>query len=70
MKTTMAIDQYGNVQHDLGKYPRKVLLERLGRKHASKVYRDRPDGSTVHVGYVIACRWFDVFNVERWERKA
>ena len=66
MKTTMAIDQYGTTYHDLGQHPRKVLLERLGRKHASKMYRDA-SGKTRHVGYVIGGLWLTVLTVSPWK---
>ena len=66
--TYMARDQWGNTEHDLGPHPRKALLERLGRKSASRMFRDRPDGTTNHVGYVIAGRWFTLYRVEPFER--
>lgn len=70
MTFTMGIDQYGQHFDDLGKYPRKTLLERLGRKRASKMYVDKKDGSTVHIGYVIAGHWITLYNVERREKAA
>jgi len=70
MKTTMAIDQYGQTYHDLGKHPRKALCERLGRKHASKMYRDCIDGTVQHVGYVIGTLWLTVMAVDAWKSKA
>jgi len=63
----MAIDQYGNTFHSLT-HPRKDLMVRLNRKHASKMYMDKNDGSAVHVGYVIAGHWLTVYRVERMER--
>jgi hypothetical protein len=36
MKNIMGIDQYGQIYHNLGKYPRKELLNRLGYKKAEK----------------------------------
>ena len=65
----MAIDQHGHTHHGLGPYPRKALLKKLGRKHASKMYRDKKDGSVVHVGYVIAGLWLELYEVKRIERK-
>lgn len=70
LKTYMAVDQYGQTEHDLGPHPRKALLERLGRKKASKMYVDVPGGKTMHVGWVVAGRWFTVFEVKRMERAA
>jgi len=68
MKNFMAIDQYGNTVHDLGPHPRKTLLERLNRKKAEKMYRDKSEGPTVHVGYIVAGRWFTLYHVEPMER--
>lgn len=61
----MAIDQYGNTLHALGPYPRKALLERLGRKHADRMYVDDSEGRPHHIGYVIAGRWLTLYKVER-----
>ena len=66
----MAIDQYGQTYHGLGKYPRKGLLERLGRKHADKMYIDTKSGKTYHVGYIIAGLWLTIYTVQRMERSA
>jgi len=67
MKDTMAIDQHGQTYHSLGEHPRKALLDRLCRKHASKMYADKRDGSVAHIGYVIAGLWLTLYNVERRE---
>lgn len=64
----MAIDQYGRTVHDLGPHPRKGLLAKLGAKHATKVYVDKRDGRSVHIGYVVQGRWFTIYWVERMER--
>lgn len=69
MTEIMGIDQYGQTYHALGKHPRKALLEKLGYKHAQKMYIDKKDGSTKHVGYIIGGLWIDLFTVEPWERK-
>jgi hypothetical protein len=37
MNWIMGIDQYGQTYHGLQPHPRKALLERLGRKKASKM---------------------------------
>lgn len=72
MKTqdTMAIDLYGNTFHNLGKYPRKALLERLGYKSAQKMYVTNKDGETIHTGYVIGGNWITLYKIEAFERKA
>lgn len=62
-KNYMAIDQYGHTYHSLGPKPRKGLLEKLGRKHAAKMYRDTGDGGAVHVGWIIARLWLTVYEV-------
>lgn len=50
------IDQYG---HKVYARDRAELMRVVGSTHASKIYRDKKDGRTVHVGYVVAGRWFD-----------
>lgn len=66
----MAQDQYGRLYPDLGPYPRKALLEQLGRKHADKMYVDKLDGSTLHIGYIIARLWLTIYSVRRMENLA
>ena len=61
-KKFVAIDQYGNTKF-LEKSPRKELCEHMGVKHADKIYRDDENGQAVHVGYVVAGRWFTVLRV-------
>ena len=65
----MAIDQYGQTYHGL-KHPRQDLLERLGYSSARKMYQDKKDGSTVHVGYVIGGLWLTLYRVEPVENPA
>lgn len=62
----MAINQYGNTYHGLEK-PRKDLLERLGRRHADKMYVDSKGGNTLHIGYIIGGEWLTVYKVQRME---
>lgn len=66
----MAIDQRGTTWHDLGLHPRKALLDRLDRRHATKMYTDRPSGPPVHIGYVIGGLWLRLYVVEPWEKPA
>jgi hypothetical protein len=66
MTQTIAIDQYGQRYLNLGKYPRKALCERLGRKHVSKMYCDDGNGKSNHVGYVIGGHWLTLYNVTPW----
>ena len=63
----MAIDQYGHTYHGLGKYPRTELLKKLGSSKAVPMYRDKLDGSTVRVGWIICGLWLEVFRVEPYE---
>ena len=65
----MAIDQYNETYHELGKHPRKALLERLYRQHASKMYVDKKDGTIVHIGYIIGGLWLTLYEVKRFEKK-
>lgn len=66
-KNYMSIDQYGQTFHDLGENPLKSLKERLGSRKVSKMYRDRCDGSTIHVGYVIGQHWCTLYEVKPFE---
>jgi hypothetical protein len=59
----MGIDQYGTTYHGLV-HPRKDLMERLGKQHADKIYRDFTSGGTFHVGYVIGGLWITLYKVE------
>ena len=64
MKTHMAIDQYGETLHDLGPYPRKGLLERLGSSHAEKMYIDNiRTGEARHCGYIVGGHWWNLYEV-------
>ncbi|MBV9667307.1 MAG: hypothetical protein JO327_04175 [Nitrososphaeraceae archaeon] len=65
----MGIDQYGQTYHNLGKFPRKELLQRLGSTHAERMYVDKKNGTTVHCGYVIARLWISLYEVQPFERK-
>ena len=65
----MAVDQYGHYHHNLGKHPRKELMKRIGRSHASKMYVDRKDGSAVCIGYIIGGLWLHVLAVSDWKIK-
>ncbi len=70
MEWTMARDQYGNTYHDLGKYPRKALLDRLGFKHADKMYRDNLlTKKSHHTGYVIGGYWLSIYKVFEWKKE-
>ena len=66
---TMGRDQFGRTYHDLGRYPRKALCDRLGRKHVSRVYVDKENGPPKHVGYVIGRCWIALYQVTPWERE-
>jgi len=62
----MAKDQYGQTYHNL-QHPRKDLLERLGRKHAAKMYIENSKHEVKHVGYVIAGLWLNVYTVSEFK---
>jgi hypothetical protein len=62
-----AVDQYGQTYHGLA-HPRKDLCERIGRQHVARMYVDRNDGSSAHVGYVIGGHWLTVYRVERMDK--
>ncbi len=65
----LGIDQFGET-YNIKKYPRKELLDQLARQHTSKMYVDKKDGSTRHVGYIIAGRWITVYEVHEWSKAA
>jgi hypothetical protein len=46
---------------------RKELKEKVGSGHVSIMYRDKKDGSTVQIGYVIGKHWLQAF--EKTEKK-
>jgi hypothetical protein len=69
MRWIMGVDQYGETYHDLGKHPRKELLRRLGYQCATRMYRDKKDGSNVACGYVIGRLWISLYRVEPLEVK-
>lgn len=64
----LGIDQYGQ-HYAIDKHPRKELLDKLGRKHASKMYVDLKNGGSRHTGYVIAGLWIRVLEVHAWNNK-
>jgi hypothetical protein len=65
----MGIDQYGFHYDNLGPYPRKALMDKLGYQHVEKMYVDTIDGKTKHIGYVIGGRWITLYWIKRWEKE-
>lgn len=63
MKNHMAIDQFGNTLHNLGKYPRKALMEKNGVKSCKKMYCDTTSGESYHRGWVVSGHWYSVYEV-------
>ena len=57
----LAINQYGEKRYIPGNHPRKELLAKVGGSHASKIYRDKKDGSVVCVGYIIRGDWWTLY---------
>ena len=68
MSNFMAIDQYGQTYHNLGKHPRKELMERIGCQHVSKMYQEKKDGRIIHAGYVVGQHWCTLYEVKPFER--
>jgi hypothetical protein len=66
----MAIDSRSGETLHLGdvKHPRQALLEKLGRKHADRMYREQKDGSSKVVGYVVAGGLWTIYSVCQWSR--
>jgi len=65
-KSYMALDQYGEVVHDLT-HPRKELSERFPGR-VSKMYEDMKDGTTIHCGYVVGPLWFMLYEVQPFRK--
>ena len=67
----LAIGNRGSEHHltDSKQSPRAQLLAILGRKSARKVYVDRKDGSTAHIGYIVASEWYTIYTVCDWQGK-
>lgn len=62
-KPILYLDQYG---HFWIASTVRELCDRLGYSRASKMYIDKKDGSTVHIGYVVGPHWCAMFQpVER-----
>jgi hypothetical protein len=66
-KRYMAIDQYGQTFLHLT-HPRTELCQRLGRRHANKMYIDTIDGRTKHIGYVIGGLWLTLYEMRPYEQ--
>jgi hypothetical protein len=64
---TMGVDQYGTHYDNLGQFPRKALLERMGCSFAEKMYNDLIDGGTRHTGYVISGCWITLYSIKPWK---
>lgn len=59
-KRLLYVDQYGN------RFYASTVAELrsqigMGGSRVSKMYRDRKDGSVVHVGYVVGCHWLTAY---------
>lgn len=57
-KKMIYIDQYG---FQVFARTRDELVKKAGGGRISKMYRDKKDGSVVHVGYVVGPHWFEAF---------
>ena len=56
--TRLCVDQYG---HTIYARTVKELREERGGGKVSKMYVDRNDGRTLHVGYAVGNQWFTVY---------
>lgn len=61
----IGVDQYGGTYNNLGKFPRKALMERLYASGARKLYKDSANG-VKHIGYIISGLWITLYN--EWEK--
>lgn len=57
-KKMIYIDQYG---FQVFARTRDELVRKAGGGRISKMYRNKKDGSVVHVGYVVGPHWFEAF---------
>lgn len=69
MKRVIGVDQYGQHYTDLGRFPRKALLEQLYSSNAQKMYIDDKDGEARHIGYIIAGLWISLYFIEEWKKE-
>ena len=67
MNNYLAINQYNEKLTFQGNTPRKALLDELYSTSAEKMYQDKKDGTTVHVGYIVRGNWWTIYTVERME---
>ena len=59
-KRMLYVDQFGN--HFFASSVKELRSQiGMGGSRVSKMYRDRKDGSPVHVGYVIGVHWLEMF---------
>jgi len=63
----LGIDQYG-VSYRIDRYPRKELAESVGGTNITKMYVDKIDGTTKHIGYIINGLWIRVYEVHEWSK--
>jgi hypothetical protein len=56
---TLFLDQYG---HRYFAKTLQELREKIGGGRVSKMYADKLDGRTVHVGYVVGPHWCHAFS--------
>ena len=64
----LGIDQYGN-HYNINKFPRKELLNQLGRTKARKMFVDNKQGEGIHSGYVIGEHWISLYTVSTWKEE-
>ena len=57
-KLVLYLDQYGN---KIWACTRKELQEKAGGGRMFKIYADKKDGTSVHVGYGVGERWYTGF---------
>lgn len=57
----IAINQFNDIIPVDPKAPKRSLMEHFGRKRGARMYRDTKDGKVLHVGYVVAGHWCELF---------
>lgn len=57
-KFMLYVDQYGD---RVAACTVRELRDQVGTGKVSRMYRDKKDGKTCHVGYVVGHRWFTAY---------
>ena len=62
----LGIDQYGT-NYNIKKYPRKELIEKIGRSNVSIMYTEDKTGNSKKIGYVVGQFWITLYRIYSYE---